>query len=93
MSARTPPSPQVSLIQLRAQIAAGAAISTAEAARLTEIVRGAFEGWSDPAESAIELTILLLQGKLEPWQQTYALDLLDGIEKALQQKTDGHNRV
>lgn len=87
MTARTNPSPTVAVIELRAHISAGAAISAGEAVRLTEIVRGTFAAWSDAAETANELTILMLQGKaLEPWQQTYALDLLDRIDSALQRK-------
>lgn len=86
MTARTPPSPQVALIELRANISACAAISTGEVARLTEIIRDAFDGWSDGAENVNELTILMMQGKLEAWQQTYALELLQSIENALKQK-------
>lgn len=86
MTARTDPSPTVALIELRAHISAGARISTRDAARLTEIVRGSFAAWSEAAERANELTIIVLQEKLEPWQRTYALELIDSIEAALQRK-------
>ena len=86
MSAGTNPSPTVALIELRAHTSAGAGMSTSEAVRLTEVLRGTFATWSDAAESAHELTILLMREKLEPWQQTYALNLLDRIERALQRK-------
>lgn len=86
MTARTNPAPSVALIELRAHISAGARISTSDAARLTEIVRGSFAAWSDAAENANELTIGLMQEKLQPWQRTYALQLLDWIEDALHRK-------
>lgn len=86
MTARTDPSPIVALIELRAHISAGARISTRDAARLIEIVRGSFAAWSDAAENTNELTVILMQEKMEPWQQKYALQLLDWIEDALQHK-------
>lgn len=61
-------------------------MSTSDAARLTEIVRGSFAAWSDAAEKTNELTIVLMQEELQPWQRTYALELLDWIEVALQRK-------
>lgn len=84
MAARTNPSPIVALIELRAHISAGASVSAGDAVRLTEVIRGSFATWSDAAESAHELTIMLMHEKLEQWQQTYALNLLDKIESALQ---------
>lgn len=82
MTAGMDPSPMVALIELRAHISAGAAIAPSDAARLTEVVRGSFEAWSDAAEDANELTILIMRGVLEPWQQTYALELLNALERA-----------
>jgi hypothetical protein len=83
MTARADPSPIVALIELRAHISAGVRISTRDAARLTEIVRGSFAAWSDAAENTNELTVILMQEKLEPYQRAYALQLLDWIEDAL----------
>ena len=86
MTAGTTPSPLVALIELRAHVSASARISTRDVARLTEVVRGSFAAWSDAAENVNELSIVLLQEKLELWQQKYALQLLDWIEEALQRR-------
>ena len=80
------PSPTIAIIELRALISAGANIPTAVATRLTDVLRDSFAAWSDAAENANELTILIMQGKLEPWQQTYALQLLEAMERALPRK-------